>query len=253
MLVLNSGNKPLPSSPGPLYQNELKWSTFDIEIIFRFHANITHFHKKSCALGLILKVRVFGPRKWPIRQFKVAWETGLRWLSKCIVRLFWAANLRPCWNASSKTVPQCTLTNISSRSPAQPQSGEWMLNSRALGIAGSVMTSLLKNGCSHSENQFDEAKRDWLVQMFELLFSSSFKNTTGGSVCKVTFPILVYFSMVYLIVLVVICRIGFWERSRRFSRWTADFSAYEWSWRSGRRFAARSNTHAGIELFLWCN
>ena len=61
------------------------------------------------------------------------------------------------------------------------------------------------------------------------------------------------FSMVYLIVLVVICRIGFWERSRCFSRWTADFSAYEWSWRSGRRFAARSNTHAGIELFLWCN
>ena len=28
---------------------------------------ITHdFHKKSCALGFILKVRVFGTRKWPI-------------------------------------------------------------------------------------------------------------------------------------------------------------------------------------------
>ena len=25
----------------------------------------THFHKKGCALGLILEVRVFGPRKWP--------------------------------------------------------------------------------------------------------------------------------------------------------------------------------------------
>ena len=152
-----------------------------------------------------------------------------------------------------KKVPQCTLTTISSQSPTQPQSGEWRPNSRALGTVGSVMTSLLKNRCSHLENQFDEAKQDWLVQMFGLLFSSSFKNTTGGSVRRVTFPILVYFSIVHLIVLVVICRVGFWERSRCFGRWTADFSAYEWSWRSGRRFAARSNTHAGIELFLWCN
>ena len=32
------------------------------------HANKTHFHKKGCALGLILKVRVFGTRKWPIGQ-----------------------------------------------------------------------------------------------------------------------------------------------------------------------------------------
>ena len=61
------------------------------------------------------------------------------------------------------------------------------------------------------------------------------------------------FSMVCLIVLVVICPVGFRERSRCFGRWTADFSAHEWSWRSGRWFAARSNTHAGIELFLWCN
>ena len=30
------------------------------------YANNTHFHKKSCALGIILKVRVFGTRKWPI-------------------------------------------------------------------------------------------------------------------------------------------------------------------------------------------
>jgi len=30
------------------------------------YANNAHFHKKSCALGLILKVRAFGTRKWPI-------------------------------------------------------------------------------------------------------------------------------------------------------------------------------------------
>ena len=37
-----------------------------MEIIFHSHANKTHFHKKGCALELILKVRVFGTRKWPI-------------------------------------------------------------------------------------------------------------------------------------------------------------------------------------------
>ena len=40
---------------------------FDMEMIFHSHANKTHFYKKGCALGLILKVRVFGTRKWPIR------------------------------------------------------------------------------------------------------------------------------------------------------------------------------------------
>ena len=37
-----------------------------MEIIFHSHANETHFHKKGCAPSLILKVRVFGTRKWPI-------------------------------------------------------------------------------------------------------------------------------------------------------------------------------------------
>ena len=59
-------NRPFSSSPGPLYQNEVKCSAFDMEIIFHSHANKTQIHKKGCALGLILKVRVFGTRKWPI-------------------------------------------------------------------------------------------------------------------------------------------------------------------------------------------
>jgi len=36
------------------------------EMIFRSHANKTDFHKKSSALGLALKVKVFGTGKWPI-------------------------------------------------------------------------------------------------------------------------------------------------------------------------------------------
>ena len=56
-------NKPFPSSPGLLYQNKVKCSAFDMEMIFYFLANKTHFHKKGYALGLILKVKVFGTRK----------------------------------------------------------------------------------------------------------------------------------------------------------------------------------------------
>ena len=37
-----------------------------MEVIFHSHANNNHFYKKGCALDLILKVRVFGTRKWPI-------------------------------------------------------------------------------------------------------------------------------------------------------------------------------------------
>ena len=56
-------NRPLPSFPGPLYQNEVKCSAFDMEMIFHSLANKTHFQKKGCALGLILKVRGFGTGK----------------------------------------------------------------------------------------------------------------------------------------------------------------------------------------------
>ena len=51
---------------GPLFQNEDGCSAFDMEIIFHSHANKTLFHKKGCAPSLVLKVRVFGTRKWPI-------------------------------------------------------------------------------------------------------------------------------------------------------------------------------------------
>ena len=36
------------------------------EKVFYYHANKTNFHKKGLALGLVLRVRVFGTRKWPI-------------------------------------------------------------------------------------------------------------------------------------------------------------------------------------------
>ena len=51
--------------PRPLYHNEVKCSAFDVEMIFHSHEKKTHFHKKGCTLGLILKVRVFGTRNSP--------------------------------------------------------------------------------------------------------------------------------------------------------------------------------------------
>ena len=71
-------NGPLTSFPGPLYQNEVKCSAFDMEIIFHSHANKTHFHVKGCALGLILKVGGFGTRKKPTKLviLKIIAERG---------------------------------------------------------------------------------------------------------------------------------------------------------------------------------
>ena len=33
---------------------------------FNYDANKTHFHNKGFALSLVLKVKLFGTRKWPI-------------------------------------------------------------------------------------------------------------------------------------------------------------------------------------------
>ena len=73
MLTSILPNRPLPSFPWPLYQNEVKCSAFDMEIIFNSLASETHFHKKGCALSLILKVRVFGTRMWPIQMADPRW------------------------------------------------------------------------------------------------------------------------------------------------------------------------------------
>ena len=59
-------NRLFASFPRALYQNEGKCSAFNMKILFHSHAYKIHFHMKGCALGLILKVRVFGTRKWPI-------------------------------------------------------------------------------------------------------------------------------------------------------------------------------------------
>ena len=39
-----------------------------MKMIFNYDANKTHFHNKGFALSLVLKVRFFGTRKWPIQH-----------------------------------------------------------------------------------------------------------------------------------------------------------------------------------------
>ena len=43
-IPLLNWNRPFPSSPGPLFQNEGSCSDFNMEIIFHSDANKTHFH-----------------------------------------------------------------------------------------------------------------------------------------------------------------------------------------------------------------
>ena len=71
--------------PRSLYQNEVKCSAFDMEIIFHSHANKTHFHKKGCVLGLT--------RKWPVIS----------------TDLFFASLFKSRWVASKPEIKQRSL------------------------------------------------------------------------------------------------------------------------------------------------
>ena len=60
-------NMPFSTYQKPLFQSKANYKAldYDVRIIFYFHANeLTHFHKKGCALSLVLKVRVLGTGKW---------------------------------------------------------------------------------------------------------------------------------------------------------------------------------------------
>ena len=60
-------SRPFPSSKEFHFQNEAKCETFVVEMSFNYDANKTHFHNKGFALSLVLKVKLFGTRKWPNR------------------------------------------------------------------------------------------------------------------------------------------------------------------------------------------
>ena len=69
-LVKVNPNRPFPSSKKFHFQNEAKCETFVVEMSFNYDANKTHFHHKGFAHSLVLKVKRFGTRKWPICVFR---------------------------------------------------------------------------------------------------------------------------------------------------------------------------------------
>ena len=61
-------------------------SAFDMPMIFHSHANKAHFHKKGWVLGLILKVMVFGTRKWPIGSNSLTIHSSFQQIDQRIER-----------------------------------------------------------------------------------------------------------------------------------------------------------------------
>ena len=100
----NQINRPFPSSSGPLFQNEGRGAAFDKGIIFHSHANKTYFHKKGCAPSLILKVRVFGTRKWPVSMSSLLWLVTTQ---PTFLKYFWC----------SRFSKQAEILKLSSSSP----------------------------------------------------------------------------------------------------------------------------------------
>ena len=72
-------NRPFPSSKKSHFQNEAKCETFVVKMSFICIIIENHFHINGFALSLVLKVRFFGTRKWPIRYRFIFYEIlGLR-------------------------------------------------------------------------------------------------------------------------------------------------------------------------------
>ena len=62
-----------------------------MEIFLYSHANKTHFHNNCCALGLILKVRVFGTRTWPITYLHIRQSSQCAKECHGLAAAWWAA------------------------------------------------------------------------------------------------------------------------------------------------------------------
>ena len=87
-------NRPFPSSPGPLFQNEGRGSAFDMEIIFLSHENKTHFQlfieneqlRLLIVLGLpyiLTVIYVFNKRFY----YKADTSFSLSFCGKCVAAI----------------------------------------------------------------------------------------------------------------------------------------------------------------------
>ena len=86
-------------------------------MIFHSHANKTQFHKKGCALGLILKVRICGTWKWPIEfreNVRAFFPQGQSKLSVTMGCPYYAVLKRPFFFVHTKPVNLLTETETAS-------------------------------------------------------------------------------------------------------------------------------------------
>ena len=71
-LIIGRFDRPFHDCLKPLLQSDEKFEAIALKVIYYSHANETHSHKKGFALhSLVVKVRVFGTRKWPTTSYKV--------------------------------------------------------------------------------------------------------------------------------------------------------------------------------------
>ena len=76
-LIIGRFDRPFHDCLKPLLQSDEKFEAIALKVIYYSHANETHFHKKGFALhSLVLKVRVFGTRKWLNTSYKVLCTCG---------------------------------------------------------------------------------------------------------------------------------------------------------------------------------
>ena len=72
------------------------------------------------------------PQSLPLATLRLRWSPGRDGCQSALWDCFDGRICRHVENASPKTVPQCTLTIISTRSPAQPQSDEYTFAKQGL-------------------------------------------------------------------------------------------------------------------------
>ena len=99
-------NRPFPSSKKFHFQNEAKCETFVVEMSFNYDANKTHFHNKDFALSLVLKVKLFGTRKWPVKKKRPtlnnpADSIPAKLFTVLIIYFFYSSNLVLCFTTAT--------------------------------------------------------------------------------------------------------------------------------------------------------
>ena len=118
MQITKHVERTFPSFPGPLYQNEVKCSAFDMEMIFPSHANKTHFHRKVVHLASFWKWGFLELGSGLLHYATVLYRLSLLLLA--LTRLHWKLSL----NFFPQNSPIVQFDDIPPQSHSRPQNGQ---------------------------------------------------------------------------------------------------------------------------------